>query len=65
MTDRAKPPGSIPGPTSTRNAPNGPIQKERLSDALRNNLRLRKQQARERGADDGPQRPTLLRPDGK
>lgn len=61
MTDRAKPPGPIPG----KNAPNGPIQKERLSDALRNNLRLRKEQARERGADESPQRPTLLRPDGK
>ncbi len=62
MTDRAKPP---PGPTSPRNAPNRPIQKERLSDALRNNLRLRKEQARERGPDEAPQRPTLLRPEGK
>lgn len=65
MTDRAKPPGPIQGRTPTKNAPNGPIQKERLSDALRHNLRLRKEQARERGADEGPQRPTLLRPERK
>ena len=61
MTDPAKP----SGPRPDRNAPNRPIQKERLSDALRANLRRRKEQTRERGPDEGPQRPTVLRPEGK
>jgi hypothetical protein len=61
MTDRAKPPRATPD----RNAPNGPVHKERLSDALRENLRRRKEQARERGPDEAPQRPTVLRPEGK
>ena len=64
MTDRAKPTGPV-GPSPDRNAPNRPIQKERLSDALRNNLLRRKEQARERGPDEGPQRSTILRPEGK
>ncbi|MBM3507512.1 MAG: hypothetical protein FJX64_07290 [Alphaproteobacteria bacterium] len=36
-------------------------QRERLSDALRANLRKRKEQARERPADaEAPRRPTLI-----
>jgi hypothetical protein len=44
------------------NPPKPPDQRERLSDALRANLRRRKEQARERPAEDGaPDRPTLIK----
>ena len=37
MTDRSRP----PGPNFGKNVPNGRVEKEALSDALRNNLRRR------------------------
>jgi hypothetical protein len=55
-------PPSRDGAPKAHKAPEGrALQHERLADALRTNLRRRKEQARERPPTDGaPVRPTLI-----
>ncbi len=52
---------AIKPPPHHTNPPPAPNQRERLSEALRANLRRRKDQSRERGPEDVAQgRPTLI-----